>query len=157
MELHRQINDLERAVDDFSKCIQDLSDSEFVKKMDGWRPRDVLAHLVGWNRLTINGCQQIKMGRLPAYFNDSENDYSNVNAESIKTYALLDKELLLDELQKSTLAVQNYLEFLLPEDWQKDFGVRYEGHIITIENTVQALINDYDDHQREIEQWKAEQ
>jgi hypothetical protein len=155
MDLQEQINELKRAESEFSVCILELSDSEFIKKMDEWTPRDILAHLVGWNRLTISGCQQIKMGELPAYFDDSPNDYSNVNAEAIETYILLNRGLLLEELQNSTLALQNYLQFLDPGDWRNDFGVRHEGHIITIENSVQALIDDYDDHHQRIEEWKG--
>jgi hypothetical protein len=56
-------------------------------------------------------------------------------------------------LEVSFHALQNYLLFLNPNDWQTDFGVRYRDSTITIENTVAALIKDYDDHIEEIQAW----
>jgi hypothetical protein len=60
---------------------------------------------------------------------------------------------LLDELEDSSQALQNYLLFLDPNDWQTDFGVRYHGSPITIEIEVADLIKGYDDHRKEIQAW----
>ena len=56
-------------------------------------------------------------------------------------------------MEASSQALQNYLLFLNPDDWQTDSGVRYRDSTITIENTVAALIKDYDDHREEIQAW----
>jgi len=158
MQINPQIKQLDQAVSNFKTCIQDLPESKFLHPINGqpiigWTPRDVIAHLIGWNRHTITGCRRIKTGELPLYFNDAENDFSNVNAESLELYATTDQGLLLDELEVSFHALQNYLLFLNPDDWQTDFGVRYRDSTITIENTVAALIKDYDDHIEEIQAW----
>jgi hypothetical protein len=158
MQTNPQIKQLDQAVSNLKTCIQDLPESKFLQPINGqpingWTPRDVIAHLIGWNRHTITGCRQIKTGELPSYFSDAENDFSNVNAESLDLYAKTDQGLLLDELEDSSQALQNYLLFLDPDDWQTDFGVRYRDSTITIENTVAALIKDYDDHREEIQTW----
>jgi len=153
MQINAQIKQLDQAVSNFKTCIQDLPESRFLQPINGWTPRDVLAHLIGWNRHTITGCLQIKTGKLPSYFSDAENDYSNVNAESLDLYTKTDQGLLLDELEDSSQALQNYLLFLDPNDWQTDFGVRYHGSPITIEIEVADLIKGYDDHRKEIQAW----
>ena len=168
MQTNPQIKQLDQAVSKFKTCIQDLPESKFLQPIigqpiygqpingqpiNGWTPRDVLAHLIGWNRHTTTGCRRIKTGELPSYFSDAENDFSNVNAEALALYATTDQGLLLDELEVSFQALQNYLLFLNPNDWQTDFGVRYRDSTITIENTVAALIKDYDDHREEIQAW----
>lgn len=158
MQTNPQIEQLDQAVSDFKTCIQDLPESKFLQPVNGqpineWTPRDVIAHLIGWNRHTITGCRQIKAGDLPSYFSDAENDFSNVNAESLDLYTETDQGLLLDELEDSSQALQNYLLFLDPDAWQTDFGARYRDSTITIENTVAALIKDYDDHREEIQAW----
>jgi hypothetical protein len=52
-----QLDQLDNNVKEFIKCIDSLSEYLFLKKMDDWAPRDVAAHLVGWNLYTIKGCQ----------------------------------------------------------------------------------------------------
>ncbi len=153
MQTNPQIKQLDEAVSNFKTCIQDLPESKFLQPMNGWTPRDVLAHLIGWNRLYITGLREIKTGEQPSYYSDDENDYSNVNAESLEMYATIDQGLLLDELQDSFQALQNYLLLLDPNDWKTDFGVSYRGSTITIEDEVAELIQDYDDHREEIQTW----
>lgn len=124
-----------------------------MQPINGWTPRDVLAHLIGWNWLYITGCREIKTGELPSYFSDTENDFRNVNAKSLELYNKTDQGLLLDELEDSFQALQNYLLSLDPNDWKTDFGVSYRGSTITIEDEVADLIKDYDDHREEIQAW----
>ena len=153
MQANPQIKQLDQAVSKFKTCIQDLPDSIFLQPIHGWTPRDVLAHLIGWNRLYISGITEIKTGKQPAYYSDDENDYRNVNAESVALYNQTDKGLLLDDLEDSFQALQNYLLLLDLNDWKTDFGVRFRGSTITIEDDVAELIQDYDDHREEIQAW----
>ena len=153
MQTNPQIKQLDQAVSNFKTCIRDLPESKLLQPINGWTPRDVIAHLIGWNRRTITGCRQIKTGELPSYFSDAENDFSNVNAESLDLYIRTDRGLLLDELEDSSQALQNYLLFLDSTDWQTDFGAHYRDSTITIENTVADLIKDYDNHREEIQAW----
>lgn len=153
MQTNPQIKLLEQAVNRFKTCIQDLPESKFLQPIHGWTPSDVLAHLIGWNRLYITGLQEIRNGEQPSYFSDDENDYSNVNAESVEMYATMDRGLMLDELQDSFQTLQNYLLSLDPNDWNTDFGVSYRGSATTIEDEVAELIEDYDDHREEIQAW----
>ena len=147
------ISKLAQAVINFRECIEDLPEDAFLNPINGWSPRDITAHLIGWNRHTITGCREIRMGKLPAYFSDASTEYKNINAESVALYSSEDRELLLADLESSYLSLENFIQFMDPDDWRKDFGVRYGEHTITIENTIEALLQDYDQHRQEIEAW----
>lgn len=151
--MDKMISKLAQAAINYRKCIEGLPEDAFLKPMNGWSPRDVTAHLIGWNRHTITGCRQIRMGKLPSYFSDEPNDYKNINEESVALYFSQDRELLLAEFESSYLSLENFVQFMDPEDWSKDFGVRYAEHTITISNTIEALLQDYDEHRLEIETW----
>jgi hypothetical protein len=151
--MDKMIPKLAQAAINYRECIQDLPEDAFLTPINGWSPRDITAHLIGWNRHTITGCRQIRMGNLPSYFEDAPNDYKNINGESVALYFSEDRDLLLAELESSYLSLENFVQFMDPDDWANDFGVRYGEHTVTISSTIEALIQDYDDHRQEIEAW----
>ena len=68
MAIEDQVEKLVRTVKDFTECVDSIQREVFMRKLNDWSPRDVLAHLIGWNRYTIKGCEQIQRGDLPFYF-----------------------------------------------------------------------------------------
>jgi hypothetical protein len=153
ISVKKQADELSSAVQEFIKCVDSLPESLFLKKMDGWTPRDVTAHLIGWNLYTIKGCQQLKKGELPFYFNDPGDDFCKVNAISVKKYNSKDKKRLLAQLNDSAEKLRRYLITIDLNDWEADFGVRYMDKTITIKNTVDALKSDFITHKKQIEKW----
>lgn len=83
----------------------------------------VVAHLIGWNRSTIRGCEQIKRGEIPFYFINPGRDFSNVNAVSLQQYSSEDRQELVGELRASFLELHRFLLSLAPSEWPADFGV----------------------------------
>lgn len=146
----RQIGNV---VNEFVSCIESLPAELFLAQIDDWTPRDVLTHLIGWNRYTIGGCQQIRRGETPAYFADAPHDFAHVNAEFVKEYSSRDRRELLAELERSFEELELYLMSVDPSEWHTDHGVRYAGYTITIGTTVGALAGDYVIHQHQIETW----
>lgn len=149
--MDKMISNLAKAVISYKECIQDLPETSFLEPINEWSPRDITAHLIGWNRHMITGCRQIRMGILPDYFSDDANDYKNINHESVALYDTQDRDLLLADLENSYLSLENFLQFMDPDDWTKDFGVRFGDNTITILNEIEDLIQDYDEHRQEIE------
>jgi len=147
------IQEMEETLDSYISTIEKLPEDRFLQPMNGWSARDVTAHLIGWNQLTIEGCQQIIRGHKPDYFEDAGNDFANINARSVETYASENKINLLVELRDSFRELKNYLDGLSYQQWVKDYGVRYGKWVITVHNTVLALQEDYQSHQQEIEDW----
>lgn len=151
MTIKLQVIEFGLRVDEFTRTVASLSKELFLKKINHWSPRDILAHLIGWNRHLIRGCRQIKKGELPFYDIDPGENYSRINAGLIKKYSSQDREVLLSELQISAGELKQYLQSLDQREWNYDYGVTHQGAIVTIKNTVDDLISDYLHHKEQIE------
>lgn len=148
-----RLSALDEAFARFRACAAALPSGRFLERMNGWSPRDVTAHFIGWNRYTIEGCREILRGVRPSYLADEPNDFSNVNRESVERYASSDRDALLEELDASFDDLKTFLLTLSAPQWEGDFGVRFKGHVITVENNVEGLRTDYDRHREAIEAW----
>jgi hypothetical protein len=155
MDRERQLRELGESMDHFINFIGGLPESLFLKPVNEWSPRDVMAHLIGWNRHTIEGCRQILQGQEPFYFSDAENDFRHVNAESVQRYSSVSKDELMGQMSETFRELEAYLLSVDPTDWEMDHGVRYRNWVITISNTVDVLRRDYDDHREQIEEWMS--
>ena len=153
MTIEEQINELNSGVDRLVKCVSSLPEESFLKNLKKWSLRDIVAHLVGWNRYITAGSIQIMRGELPFYDDDPGEDFCNVNAELIREHSTKDREKLLAELLSTADGLKQFLESLDTEDWDRDFGVHHHGQIITIKNTVDELIADYLHHTVQIKDW----
>ena len=153
MKIETQIAKFDQSIEDFVHCVASLSEELFLKRHNHWSPRDVVAHLIGWNRYIIEGSNQIRRGELPFYDIDPGEDYSKVNAVLVLQYSSTDRQEMLDELQVSYQELKQFIQSLDPSEWSRDYGVRLEGDVITIQNTVDELIEDYDIHKERIRDW----
>jgi hypothetical protein len=146
-----QLHEFERAYTDFVKLVTALTPEAFLRSLGDWTPRDILAHLIGWNFNIRQGCQQIQTGAVPFYHSDALNDYRTLNAEFIARYNSTDRLILLDQLAAGKDRLLTYLIGVAEADWDKDFGAtHYRGGPATIARSVESLTRDYLDHAREI-------
>ncbi|MCP4571828.1 MAG: ClbS/DfsB family four-helix bundle protein [bacterium] len=153
MTIADQISELDRSVDELAACLASLSEDLLLRKLNGWTPRDILAHLIGWNRYVVKGSLQLMKGELPFYDVDPGEDYAKVNAAILETYPSTNRAELLRELRESAAELGSFLASLNPASWDCDYGVRNQGSVITIKNTADDLIADYGHHCRQIESW----
>jgi hypothetical protein len=151
--IRNQVDNLNQGVKEFITCIDSLPESLFLKKMDDWTPRDVAAHLIGWNLYTIKGCRQLTKGELPFYLVDPGDDFCKINALLVKKHDSQDKKKIIKQLITSIEKLGKFLNTVTPRDWEADFGIIYKGEIITIKNCVDELINDFISHRKQIENW----
>jgi hypothetical protein len=151
MNLEDQIDQLEHCVEAFSASVTALDKGLFLRNVNSWTPRDIVAHLIGWNRHIMLGAKQILSGELPFYDVDAGPDYSKVNAALVRKYGDTDPSVLLDTLAKSTRELIVFLRAIAPEVWDRDFGVRHKGEELTVKSTVDDLIADYDHHRAQLE------
>lgn len=156
MTSEESIAKFDRTVAEFSHCIESLDDESMLSKLNNWSPRDIIAHLIGWNYHFVKGLAQIRNGELPFYDVDPGENYCNVNAEIIQRITSTKKEELLAELELSADGLKRYIESLSSEDYSRDFGVRHKDEVVTIENTLSELIEDYNHHKKQIEEWSAQ-
>ena len=148
---------LKNAYQDFTKTILSLSDEQFLSPMDDWTPRDVVAHLVGWNSLMIDSSRSILAGKPPSYYDDSKNDYSNINSGFTKKFSSRSKQELLAQLKSSMENFEAFI-FSLPDDeLTADHGVvHYSGVPATIGKIINSLASDYQYHTNQILEWNEQ-
>ena len=144
----------ELAYQDFCDCIISLPEALFISPMNGWSPRDVLAHLIGWNWEMIEASRSILRGEAPAYYVDAPNDYRNINARFVANYSSQSKAELLDGLRFSMEDFERYVRSLSQSDLTASHGVfHYSGRPATVAGIIGSLTGDYQEHLRQINAW----
>ena len=147
-------NTLTVAYQAFRRCIQSVPDSLYLTPINGWSTRDVVAHLVGWNRNMIAAGKEILRGDVPSYYTDAPNDYMNINAAFVSHYSSRDKASLLADLAASMLEFETYVHGLKPSEWDADHGVvHHRGGPATVARLIDSLAGDYQHHSQEIQEW----
>jgi hypothetical protein len=146
-----QLTDLDLAYEAFVQTIKELSPEGFLKSIGDWTPRDIMAHFVGWNRITLVGCAEICEGVEPFYFYDGTNDYRKVNAPFFERFNSIDREVLLLQMSSTKDTLVSYLKTVDESEWARDTGVvHYRGGPATVARCVDSLIRDYRKHREEI-------
>ncbi len=145
---------LKRAYQDFAKLILSLPDEQFLSSMNGWSPRDVVAHLIGWNGLMIESSLSILAGKSPRYYDDARNDYSNINSGFTAKHSSRSKPELLAELKSSMEKFEAFIYSLPAEELAADHGVvHHSGGPATVARIINSLAGDYQYHTRQIMEW----
>ncbi len=142
-----------QCVQEYVKCIETLPEDLFLKKIYEWTPRDITAHLIGWNFYKIKGCEQLLKGEMPFYFIDPGDDYCKINAVLVKEYDYEDKSELIRQLNDSAEKLTNYLNGLDHDEWEKGTGVTLMGRTITVKNSIETMAYDFVNHRHQIENW----
>jgi hypothetical protein len=147
----KQLTDLETAYADFMETMQDISTENLLKSLGDWTPRDIAAHFIGWNRITLAGCSELREGVEPFYFYDGTNNYRKVNAKFFEQFPSTDREELLQEIAVTKDALVAYLKTFDENEWDLDTGIiHYRGGPATVARCVDSLIRDYRKHRQEI-------
>jgi len=142
---------LKHAYQEFTKLILSLYNEQFLSSMNGWTPRDVVAHLIGWNGLMIESALSILAGKPPSYYDDARNDYSNINSGFTAQYSSQSKQELLAELQFSMEKLEAFIHTLPTEELVADHGVvHYSGSPATVTRIINSLTGDYQYHTHQI-------
>ena len=79
-----QIENLNLNYQSFVRAVKDLAPEGFLKSLGDWTPRDIVAHMIGWNRITLAGCAELREGVEPFYLFDRNNDYRKVNVKFLE-------------------------------------------------------------------------
>ncbi len=149
--VEEQVRQVEDCVEAFAASVAALDQHLFLTKVTNWTPRDIVAHLIGWNRHIALGAEQILLGELPFYDIDPGPDYSKVNAALVRAYPETDRMALLSSLAASAGELTVFLRAMSPGAWDRDFGVRHGRETLTVKSTVDDLIADYHHHRTQLE------
>ncbi len=146
-----QLAGLEQANSAFIQTVLELTPEAFLNSLGGWSPRDLTAHLIGWNRSILVGCKSILEGEEPFYHFDGPNDYHRVNATYLAVFPSTGREELLFQLDSSNKALVSFLSGVKEQDWNRDTGVvHYRGGPASVARSIDSLTRDYRNHQEEI-------
>lgn len=147
----QQFADLDEAYNSFVVTAEKLSEEVFLKSLGDWNPRDILAHFIGWNRITLVGCAEIREGVEPFYFHDGTNDYRKVNARFLERFNSTNRETLLLQMASTKDTLMAYLKTVEDGAWEQDTGIiHYRGGPATVARCVDSLVRDYRKHREEI-------
>ena len=149
------LSPLDNAYQDFIATILTLSAGQFLSPIDGWAPRDVVAHLVGWNDLMIEASLSILAGNTPGYYADTPYDYSHINSGFTAKYSSRSKKELLADIKSSLERFKAFVLALPDEELTAHHGVRhYSGDPATISRIIASLAGDYRSHLQQIKDWR---
>ncbi|NMC13675.1 MAG: ClbS/DfsB family four-helix bundle protein [Chloroflexi bacterium] len=149
---------IKMASQDFINVINSLSEEQFLSHLYEWTPRDIVAHLIGWNTLMIEASLSILAGKQPAYYDDTPFNYSHINAGYTAKYSSQSREELLKELNSSLAELEAFIQGLSEEELEKDYGVRhYSGVPATVKKIIASLAGDYEYHTQQIRDWLKKQ
>jgi hypothetical protein len=147
----KQLQDLSAAYQAFMSTMRDLAVENFLAFMGDWTPRDIAAHFIGWNRITLAGCSALREGAEPFYFYDGTNDYRKVNAKFFTQFPSTNRDELLKEIGSTFQVLEAYLQSIPENEWELDTDViHYRGNPATVARCVDSLIRDYGQHRQEI-------
>jgi hypothetical protein len=147
----KQLKDLAAAYKAFISTVKELSPENFHASLGDWTPRDIAAHFIGWNRITLAGCSALREGAEPFYFYDGTNDYRKVNAKFLAQFPSTNRDELSTEIFFTYEALETYLKSIPENEWELDTGIiHYRGNPATVARCVDSLIRDYGKHRQEI-------
>lgn len=149
------VEELRTSIRQFVQYVEAIPHDLWLTKIVNWTPRDIVAHLIGWNVCMLEGCELMRAGKAPTYLNDREHDYRHVNAASVDRYAARDRATLLSELEASFRGLEQYLTGLEAAAWGADTGIRLGGRPVTIRGSIRALARDYDHHRQRLAEWRS--
>ena len=144
----------QRNMHQFMRTIRTLSDEQFLQPINGWSPRDVVAHLIGWNRAFIDVADDMRRGAAPAVLIDPGENFSKANAVFVRQYDATAMIELLRELELSYQEFARCLYTVDAESWSWPVNVPGRTNAVSIEWYVRELIDDYENHRQEIEEWR---
>jgi hypothetical protein len=134
-------------LDDVSKLSGVEHDQVFLGV---WSIKDLLAHLIGWDKTTLRAVKSVLKGELPSFYKYHDHDWQTYNARLVKKHKRESVAELLAEARESQAALLKFLQTVPPEQFNKDFGVRFRGYRVTIQRLLEADIEDDQIHLKQI-------
>jgi hypothetical protein len=128
-----------------------LSDQQREEVFLGiWSIKDLLAHLIGWDKTNRRAAAEILEGKVPFFYEHRDRDWQTYNAMLVKKYRQDSFEDLLSAMKASQEKLIEFVQTIPPESFNKDFGVRFRGYKVTIQRLLEADIKDVQTHLQQI-------
>jgi hypothetical protein len=115
-----------------------------------WSVKDLVAHLIGWDLTNLSAVKSLLKGNLPAFYKYRDHDWQTYNAILVRKHRRDTLTGTLAAARNSHETLIDFLQTLPPENFDKDFGVRFRGYRVTIQRLLQAETRDEETHYRQI-------
>jgi hypothetical protein len=118
-----------------------------------WSTQDLLAHLVGWDHTNMAATKSILTGELPEFYSHHDRDWASYNALLVERHKTEDYGELLHSVEASHRALVDLLATVPEDEFEKDSGVRYKRHMVTVARLLQAEAEDEEEHFQQIKEF----
>jgi hypothetical protein len=115
-----------------------------------WSVKDLLAHFIGWDATNLHAVKSVVKGQVPFFYKHRDHDWQMYNAMLVKKYKTESFKELLAAVKDSQEKLIELLQTIPPENFNKDFGVRFHGYKVTIQRLLEAETKDEQTHQQQI-------
>jgi len=134
---------------DLISYLKTLKPEDWTKKVtDKWAVKDVIAHMVGWERESVKVLQEFKKNRKGnPWFLKTDTDYEPFNKKSIDFYKSYPPERLLSEWEKLRKEVERYIQEIGEEQlrvrpdmqwvFDEEIGDHHKHHYRQIKNAIE--------------------
>lgn len=131
--------------------VSDLSKEQQDQVFLGiWSLKDLLAHLIGWDHANLEAVKSVLAGGVPAFYEHHERDWQTYNAMLVRKYKKGTFRELVARAKDSQEKLIVFLQTVPPEDFDKDFGVRFRGYKVTVKRLLEAERGDEQTHLQQI-------
>lgn len=128
-----------------------LSDQERDQVFLGiWSIKDLLAHLIGWDLTNLQAVRSVLNGKVPDFYKHHDRDWQSYNAILVKKHKKDSCKELLAEARESQGQLLEFLNTIPPEQFNRDFGVRFRGYKVTVQRLLEAEREDEQTHLQQI-------
>ena len=128
----------------------DLHDTAFLGT---WDPKDLLAHLVGWDEANLEAVRDILDGQLPAIYKYPDADWQAFNEELVARHRRDDLAELFVDAARSHLALIDFLRGLPPEEFERDRGLRDGRFPVTLAGLLEVEAREERVHARQVREF----
>jgi len=128
-----------------------VSDAEQNQVFLGiWSIKDLLAHLIGWDKTNLNAIKSVMQNQLPSFYEHRDHDWQTYNAMLVRKNKKDSFQELFVTAKDSHERLIKFLRTIPPETFNKDFGVRFHGYKVTIQRLLEAETEDEQTHCEQI-------
>jgi hypothetical protein len=115
-----------------------------------WSVKDLLAHLAGWDITNMDAVRSVLAGKVPSFYEYRDHDWQTYNAMLVGKYRKNSFRELLATVKNSQRKLVELLRAVPPEDYNRDFGVRFRGYKVTIQRLLESEERDEQIHYQQI-------
>lgn len=131
--------------------VSDLSKEQQDQVFLGiWSLKDLLAHLIGWDHANLEAVKSVLAGRVPAFYEHHDRDWQTYNAILVRKHRKGTFRELVVRAKDSQEKLIVFLQTVPPENFDKDFGVRFRGYKVTVQRLLEAERGDEQTHLQQI-------